>query len=83
MEYTNIFEPLLIICLTLCLGILIGCAVTLWVSAKDLEATNKELDKFRKLYTEEMEKYKYEDDDNDDDRFTTRTGALHNDRAER
>ena len=82
MEYTNIFEPLLIICLTLCLGILIGCAATLWVSAKDLEVTNKELDKFRKLYTEEMEKYKYEDDD-DDGRFTTRVGALHNDRTER
>ena len=79
MEYTNIFEPLLIICLTLCLGILIGCAVTLWVSAKELKATNEKLDKFRKLYTDEMEKYKYEDDDADD-RFSTRTGALHNDR---
>jgi|10_taG_2_1085330.scaffolds.fasta_scaffold400395_1 uncharacterized membrane protein (DUF106 family) len=83
MEYTTIFEPLLIICLTLCLGILIGVISMLWVGAKELKATNEELDKFRKLYTEEMEKYKYEDDDNDDDRFTTRTGALHNDRAER
>ena len=77
MEYTTIFEPLLIICLTLCLGILIGVISMLWVSAKELKATNEELDKFRKLYTEEMEKYKYEDDD---DRVTTRTGALHNDR---
>jgi|TARA_Y100000310_G_scaffold280545_1_gene300351 uncharacterized protein YneF (UPF0154 family) len=64
MEYTNIFEPLLIICLTLCLGILIGCAVTLWVSAKDLEATNKKLDKFRGLYFEKVREWedKYVDD---------------------
>ena len=86
MEYTNIFEPLLIICLTLCLGILIGVISMLWVSAKELEATREELDKFRELYFKEVKAIEellvianqYRDKLGTDD-FTkniTRTGAL-------
>ena len=90
MEYTNIFEPLLIICLTLCLGILIGVISMLWVSAKELKATNEELDKFRTMYFAEVKALKellvianqYRDKLglNDFTENITRTGALHNDR---
>ena len=48
MEYTSMFEPLLIICLTLTLGILIGVISMLWV--------NEELEKFRELYFSECDK---------------------------
>ena len=45
MEYTSLFEPLLCIFLSLMLGILIGVISMLWISAKDLKATNEELEK--------------------------------------
>ena len=43
MEYNSLFEPLLCICLSIILGILIGCIATAYASAKELEAINKEL----------------------------------------
>tara|TARA_R110002051_G_scaffold306454_1_gene377022 strand:- start:412 stop:651 length:240 start_codon:yes stop_codon:yes gene_type:complete len=77
MEYTNYFTPILFIFLTLLLGILIGCIASLWYKAKEMKETTKELDKFRELYFEELDKWKDKyDDDNPDDRFSTRTGAL-------
>ena len=59
MEYTSMFEPLLIICLTLTLGILIGVISMLWVSAKELKAINEELEKFRELYFLECDENKH------------------------
>tara|TARA_R100001244_G_C5121256_1_gene123554 strand:- start:365 stop:550 length:186 start_codon:yes stop_codon:yes gene_type:complete len=56
MEYTSLFEPLLCICLSLILGILIGVISMLWISAKDLKATNEELEKFREMYFTEIDK---------------------------
>ena len=43
MEYTSLFEPMLCICLSLCLGVLIGCIATLYVSVKEHKAINEEL----------------------------------------
>ena len=43
MEYTSLFEPMLCIFLSLCLGMLIGCIATAYASAKELGAINKEL----------------------------------------
>jgi len=77
MEYTSMFEPLLLICLTLCLGILIGCISMLWVSAKELKAINEELEKFRELYFEEVRINSLIDEK----KHTTRTGALARDRV--
>ena len=78
MEYTTMFEPLLIICLTLLLGILIGSMVTLIISAKELKVTNKELDKFRQLYFDEIYINSKIDEKNKKTRAKTgaRTGAL-------
>ena len=86
MEYTSMFEPLLLICLTLCLGILIGCISMLWVSAKELKKTNEELEKFRELYFKEVKAIEellvitnqYRDKLGIDDfaKNITRTGAL-------
>jgi uncharacterized membrane-anchored protein YhcB (DUF1043 family) len=77
MEYTSMFEPLLLICLTLCLGILIGCISMLWVSAKELKKTNEELEKFRELYFEEVRINSIIDEK----KHTTLTGALARDRV--
>ena len=78
MEYTTMFEPLLIICLTLLLGILNGSMVTLIISAKELKVTNKELDKFRQLYFDEIYINSKIDEKNKKTRAKTgaRTGAL-------
>lgn len=62
MEYTTMFEPLLLICLTLCLGMLIGCLATAYASAKELGAINKELEKFREMYFAEIDKLKNTND---------------------
>lgn len=59
MGYTTMFEPLLLICLTLMLGILIGVISTLWASAKELKAINEELEKFRELYFLERDEKKH------------------------
>ena len=74
MEYTTIFEPLLIICLTLCLGILIGAITMLWIGAKELKATNEELDKFREMYFEEVRINSLIDEK--EKKSNTKTGAL-------
>ena len=65
MEYNNLFEPLLCIFLVLILGILIGCISALWVGAKEMKEVTKELDKFRELYFDELDKFKnkYDNDD--------------------
>lgn len=64
MEYTSIFEPLLIIWLSICLGLLIGSLATLYVSAKDHRAINKELDAKNKELQEWIDKWKniYDDE---------------------
>jgi uncharacterized membrane-anchored protein YhcB (DUF1043 family) len=62
MEYTNMFEPLLLVCLTLILGILIGVISMLWVSAKELKETNEELEKFREMYFAQIDKLKNKND---------------------
>jgi len=65
MEYNSIFAPLLIICLSLLGGIIIGGIVTFYMMSKDQKDTLEELDKFRKLYFEKVKEWKdkYVDDD--------------------
>ena len=65
MTYTSLFEPLLIIALTLMLGMLIGVIGMLVVTAKHIKDINQEVDKFRDLYFEELDKWKgkYDQDD--------------------
>ena len=54
MEYTSIFEPMIIIFISLLAGILIGSISAIYINAKELKETNRELDKFRELYLEEV-----------------------------
>ena len=65
MTYTSLFEPLLIIALTLMLGMLIGVIGMLIATAKHIKDINQEVDKFRDLYFEELDKWKgkYDQDD--------------------
>ena len=65
MTYTSMFEPLLIICLSTCLGFLIGSIVTIYLTSKEIKMLQDELDVFRDLYFKEIEKFKnkYVDDD--------------------
>ena len=70
MEYTNIFEPMLLIFLSMLLGLLIGSISTFYVIAKDTKETKNELDKFRELYFHEIDKWKNKHVDDDScDRF--------------
>jgi len=43
MEYNSLFEPLLCICLSIILGMLIGCISMMWITAKDIAEINEEL----------------------------------------
>ena len=65
MTYTSLFEPLLIIALSLMLGMLIGVIGMLIATAKHIKGINEEVDKFRDLYFEELDRFrhKYHDDD--------------------
>ena len=65
MEYTNIFEPMMLIFLSMLLGILIGSISAFYLIVKDNRDIKNELDKFRKLYFHELDKWKnkYIDDD--------------------
>ena len=65
MEYTNIFEPMMLIFLSMLLGVLIGSISAFYLIAKDNREIKNELDKFRELYFHEIEKWKnkYVDDD--------------------
>jgi hypothetical protein len=65
MEYNSLFEPLLCICLSMCLGFLIGTIVVLIKMSKEQKDIGEELDKFRALYFEEVDKWKnkYTNDD--------------------
>lgn len=76
MEYTSLFNPLLIIFISLLAGMLVGGIGMMIVSSRELKATQEELDKFRDLYFAEVEKWKGKYDADEEDRFTTRTGAL-------
>ena len=70
MEYTNIFEPLMLISLSLLVGLLIGSISTLYFIAKDNEIMTNELNKFKKLYFQEVNRWKNKYIDNDPcDRF--------------
>ena len=68
-EYTNIFTPIVIIFISLLGGIIIGAISTIYVSVRELKYTQKELDKFRELYFEEVRINSIIDSE-------TRTGAL-------
>ena len=65
MEYNNLFEPILCICLSMCLGILIGCIATAYASVKELGAINKELNAKNKELKSWIDKWenKYTNDD--------------------
>ena len=56
MEYTNIFEPMMLIFLSMLLGLLIGSISTFYLIAKDNKEMKNELDKFRELYFNEIDK---------------------------
>lgn len=64
MTYTSIFEPLLLITLCICLGLLIGCIGTLYAIAKEHKAIQEELDAKNKELQEWIEKWKniYDDE---------------------
>ena len=65
MEYNSLFEPLFCIFLSMCAGFLIGIIFTLIKTSKEQKALSIELDKFRALYFEEVDKWKnkYTNDD--------------------
>lgn len=70
MEYTNIFTPILCIGLSILLGLLIGSIATFYITIKENKKLQDELDKFRKLYFHEIDKWKNKYTDNDPcDRF--------------
>ena len=50
MEYTSLFEPMIIIFISLLAGMLIGFLASTYTGGKELKATQQELDKFRELY---------------------------------
>jgi hypothetical protein len=65
MDYTLLIPPILLIFLVLSVGLLIGSIGTLIVISKEHKETQKELDKFRALYFNELDKWKnkYSNDD--------------------
>ena len=58
MEYTNLFEPLLCIFLSMCAGFLIGTIFTLIKISREQKEISQELDKFRELYFKILDKKK-------------------------
>jgi len=58
MEYTNLFEPLLCIFLSMCVGFLIGTIFTLIKISREQKEISQELDKFRELYFKILDKKK-------------------------
>ena len=72
MEYTSLFNPLLIIFISLLAGMLIGGIGMIYKGSQELKATQEELDKFRELYFEEVRINSLIGDK----KHTTRTGAL-------
>lgn len=56
MEYNSLFEPLLCICLSMCLGFLIGTAVALTRMSREQKEMSAEIDKFRGLYFDAIER---------------------------
>ena len=58
MEYTNLFEPLLCICLCLSFGFLIGTIVAIIKMSKEQKDISEKLDKFRELYFQILDKKK-------------------------
>ncbi|QDP46397.1 MAG: hypothetical protein GOVbin1709_59 [Prokaryotic dsDNA virus sp.] len=73
MEYTNIFVPLLVIAISIAGGAILGSLLTFSVVSIEIKDTREELDKFRKLYFAEVDKWKnkYTDNNPEDDRFKT------------
>ena len=65
MEYNNLFEPLLYIFLSVSAGFLIGTIVTLLKARKEQEALSEELDKFRELYFNEINRWRNKYTNND------------------
>jgi hypothetical protein len=67
MTYTSLFEPLLIISLCLRLGVVMGVIGMLIATARHIKDVNEEVDKFRDLYFEELDKWKskYDQDDHE------------------
>ena len=58
MEYNSLFEPLFCIFLSMCAGFLIGSIFTIIQTSKEHKALSTELDKFRALYFERLDKWK-------------------------
>tara|TARA_R100000963_G_C4642599_1_gene106280 strand:- start:1394 stop:1618 length:225 start_codon:yes stop_codon:yes gene_type:complete len=72
MEYTSLFEPMVIIFISLLAGMLVGGIGMIYVGSRELKRTKEELDKFRELYFEEVRVNSLIDEK----KHTTRTGAL-------
>jgi len=58
MMFTSYFEPLIIICLSLSLGVLIGILAVTYLTSKEIKMLEDELDVFRKLYFDTIDKLK-------------------------
>ena len=54
MEYTSLFEPMIIIFISLLAGMVLGSLSMMFIVSKELNTTEKELDKFMELYFEEV-----------------------------
>ena len=54
MEYTSLFEPMMIIFISLLAGIIVGSLSMIYIGSEELKETKEELDKFRYLYFEEV-----------------------------
>lgn len=72
MEYTSLFEPMVVIFISLLAGMLVGGIGMIYVGSRELKRTKEELDKFRELYFEEVRVNSLIDEK----KHTTRTGAL-------
>jgi len=66
MEYNSLFEPLFCIFLSMCAGFLIGSIFTIIKTSKEQKALSTELDKFRALYFERIDRRKNKYTNNDE-----------------